>query len=99
MTQHEKYAQKLIASGYRATSNRYKMVARLDRPDWREHMAIRHSPWSLEEGMKWVNCLGHSATEHYLRVYSRDRLEGLPRNVFDAIKKAPMPTEYLELVA
>lgn len=29
----------LIASGYARTSNRHGMVSRIDRPDWREHMA------------------------------------------------------------
>ncbi len=32
----------LIASGYRAVSNRYRIVARIDREDWREEMARRH---------------------------------------------------------
>lgn len=95
MTQHEKEAAKLIRQGYRATSNRYKTVSRLDRADWRGHMAERHAPWSKEEGERWVNALGAYASEFYMRVYSRDRLE-LNSTLFALVKKAGRYAEYCE---
>lgn len=98
MAEHEEYAAKLIASGYRATSNKYKMVSRLDRADWRDYMARKHAPWDIDEGYKWIGAMGSYAIEFYHRVYSRDTIERLPSDVFALIKKAPMPTDYLELV-
>jgi hypothetical protein len=68
--------KKLMALGYRRTSNAFGIVSRIDREDWKEHMAIRHSPWSLEEGMEWIKCLGESSAEdHYRRCYSKDNIE------------------------
>lgn len=99
MTKHEEYAAKLIASGYRATSNKYKMISRLDRVDWREYMAQKHAPWDIEEGFKWIDAMGSYAIEFYHRVYSRDTIERLPSDVFALIKKAPIPTSYADKVA
>jgi hypothetical protein len=63
-----------MKEGYCVTSRKFKHVSRLDRPDWKEHMAIRHSPWSMKEGLSWVKCLGErGAEDHYRRVYSKDR--------------------------
>lgn len=69
-------ANTLIQLGYRVTSNKHRMVARIDRDDWMEHMAKEHSPWDWEgEGMKWINGMGlRSAADHYRRVYSKDKL-------------------------
>jgi hypothetical protein len=41
----------LISKGYRVVSRRYSILSRVDREDWREYMATKHSPWSLREGM------------------------------------------------
>lgn len=73
MTKEE--ANKLIAKGYRRTSRKYGLIARIDRPDWKEYMAIKHSPWSLEEGLVWVRCLGKAAPDHYRRCYSTSKME------------------------
>lgn len=65
--------QELIARGYRRVSRRFGHVARVDRPDWREELARRHSPWDPEgEGMRWVNALGDGAADFYRRGYSKD---------------------------
>jgi hypothetical protein len=65
----------LVEQGYRVTSRRHRMAARVDRADWREHMARQHSPWDPEgEGMAWVNALGNSAPDFYRRVYSKDKI-------------------------
>ena len=42
-------------------------AARIDREDWREHMASQHS-----NGMKWVLALGDMAADHYRRCFSKD---------------------------
>lgn len=67
-------AMKLAAQGYAITSRAFCMATRIERPDWRENMAIRHAPWSLSEGLKWVSLLGGRAGDHYRRVYSKDKV-------------------------
>ena len=95
-----KTAQQLINAGYRRTSNSYRMVSRVDRPDWKEHMAKQHSPWSFEDGMKWVNGLGSSASDHYRRVYSKDTLmvsptvfSKIPTSIHDPVGYIPLSTD------
>ncbi len=60
--------EQLVASGYSPISNSGLILCRLDRPDWREHMADQH-----HGGMEWVNALGAGAADHYRRVYSQDK--------------------------
>ena len=58
------------AAGYCITSRRSPTWAtRIDRKDWREHMAAQHP-----RGMEWVKCLGNDAADHYRRVYSADTI-------------------------
>lgn len=60
----------LERAGYARTSNRFGMVSRIDRKDWREHMASQHGG-----GMDWVKALGKKgAADHYRRCYSQDNL-------------------------
>lgn len=66
--------QEIINAGYRVVSRKHRLVARVDRKDWREYMAQKHSPWSLEQGRNWVQCLGDSAPDFYRRVHSKDQL-------------------------
>jgi len=71
----------LIEMGYRRTSNRHGLISRIDREDWREEMARKHSPWSFEEGMNWVKALSFTpggAEDHYRRCYSRDCITVTP---------------------
>ena len=65
------------------------MVTRVDRPDWKEHMAREHSPWDAkrgtDDGPRWVRCLGDGAADHYRRVYSMDSIEGVPEPIFKLV--------------
>lgn len=45
------------------------LIARIDRPDWREHMADTNS-----KGAEWVFALGSTAAHHYRKYYSKDVL-------------------------
>ena len=61
--------------GYAVISRKHNILARIDRPDWREYMALQHSPWDKGlRGMDWVRCLGRSAVGHYMGCYSKDRI-------------------------
>lgn len=60
-------------SGYFVVSGKHNIVARIDRPDWREFMAKEHSPWSLVDGFAWAMSAG--AADHYRRCYSQDKME------------------------
>lgn len=66
----------MVAYGYRRTSRKHSMLARIDRPDWREYMAFQHAPWDpAGQGMDWVKALGNDAADFYRRCYSEDLLE------------------------
>ena len=60
-------AKRAAAKGYAIVSRASCWAARIDRPDWREHMAASHA-----SGMKWVKALGASAGDQYRRCQSRD---------------------------
>lgn len=77
MRSEEEYiakAQRLMDMGYRRTSRKHCMLSRIDRPDWREHMAKEHAPWDpYGEGLNWVESLGEgSAAAFYRSVHSKD---------------------------
>lgn len=66
----------MVAYGYRRTSRAHSMLARIDRPDWREYMAFQHSPWDpAGQGMDWVKACGDDAADFYRRCYSEDTLQ------------------------
>lgn len=67
-------ANTLMRMGYRRTSNSARMVSRIDRSDWKEYMAKKHSPWNIEQGMEWVEALGVGAPDYYRRVYGEDKV-------------------------
>lgn len=73
-------AMRLASLGYRRVSNKHRIIARVDRPDWQDYMASTHPL-----GMEWVNCLGKGAPDHYRRCHSDDWLEGVPPAVFRLI--------------
>lgn len=61
--------------GFCIVSNRHRIAARVDRPDWREFMAREHAPWDPEgEGMDWVNRIDNPA-DFYRRVHSKCQIE------------------------
>lgn len=68
--------EKMISQGYRKTSGKFGIVSRIDRADWKSFLAFEHTPWDVEQGMAWVECLGdQSAEDHYRRCYSPDQQE------------------------
>lgn len=71
-------AIKLMKNGYRRTSRNHFSLSRVDRMDWKNAMAKEHSPWSIAEGLSWVNALGRGASDHYRRVYSDDTITVTP---------------------
>jgi len=77
----------LNSQGYLKVSNKHCMLSRLDREDWKEHMAITHTPWSAEEGMSWVECLDNDAEDHYRRCYSEDKIT-VPEDVYKLSDKS-----------
>jgi len=92
-------ADDLIKKGYRRTSVRSLGVSRVDREDWREHMAKEHVPWDPEgEGMSWVTNMGRGAADHYRRVYSNDRLKVSSKEEFRKIPGSGFdPTGFVDL--
>lgn len=103
-------AARLAASGYRCISRRHRMAARLDRPDWRRHMAEEHTRgfrWPAErrlaEGMRWVELLGDAnASDYYRRVVSQDRTGTLDEETMRELRRVtredPRPADYHEVV-
>jgi len=75
----------LKSLGYCRVSNRYRMVSRVDRHDWKEYMAQQHTPWDHELGMQWVEGIGNAAADHYRRCYSKDVLSNIPEKEFKKI--------------
>lgn len=77
MSNAKQEAAKLIKQGYCKVSNHYGMVSRLDRPDWKEHMAKGHP-----RGLEWVDGMDlGGAEDFYRRVHSKDNLEFVDREV------------------
>lgn len=80
------FAGNLVKEGYVGTSNAYCIVSRVDRDDWVTKLA------------KIMNCcvadfyningggLEERWKEHYIRVYSKDKLTVHPQ-IYDAMKK------------
>ncbi len=56
--------------GYRRISVAKGLCARIDRPDWKEHMA------RVGGGEQWVQSMGlGAAADQYRRVYSKDVIQ------------------------
>jgi len=79
----------LKSKGYRYISRKHKIAARIDRPDWKEHMAKMAMPWDEDAGLIWVELFGRMAPDYYRRVYSKDRVvtqtlfRGIPNSTGD----------------
>lgn len=91
--------KRFIDSGYCLISLKHGIVARIDRPDWKEFMASKHQPSNPEEGLKWVSLLGNRAADHYRRVYSQDTLELGKNNGKEFPRSALSSLEYQEKVS
>lgn len=74
MTERVELKATLAEQGYRVISRKHGILARVDRADWKEHMAKKHMPYDPELGMRWVECMGRMAPDFYRRVYSPDRV-------------------------
>ncbi len=69
--QREK-ALELVNQGYSRVSRNYCHLSRIDRPDWRNHMAQDHAPWDWRgEGLSWTNSIA-DAQDFYRRCLSKD---------------------------
>lgn len=92
-------ADLLTLSGYRGLSNKYRIISRIDRPDWLSWMGAKHSPWNPEQGLQWAIGLGvRSAADHFIACYSQDKIDGIPDTIYRMIKRAPPLLDYCEIV-
>ena len=83
-------ARTLWRSGYRCISRQYRIVARIDRPDWIHYMAQQHCSWDINQGLQWVLSLGlESAGDFYRSVHSKDKLEGIDWEIYKLIRNKP----------
>lgn len=79
-------SKELTAQGYRRISNRFRIISRIDHPDWKEYMAREHAPWDIEEGMQWVlNFRPGEAEDWYRRCLSKDILKNIPEEIYQEI--------------
>lgn len=89
-------AEDLMAKGYRRTSNKFCHLSRVDREDWKEHMAQNHAPWDIQEGRDWVKAVGPGANDFYRRVISNDTIT-VPREVSRHVKTSGFdPVGFIE---
>lgn len=63
--------KELIAAGYRRTSNKYGLISRIDRPDWRD-VIIATTHQTVETMRKATPGMWE---DHYRRCHSKDQIE------------------------
>lgn len=87
-------ALRLHLSGYCPGSNKYRIVSRIDRADWREHMAVEHTKGfsnrteAEAQGRRWVQGLGDaSAASFYRSCVTEDKIEPVCPEVFKELKR------------
>lgn len=74
--------------GYYVVSRRHRMLARIDREDWREVMAKHHSPWDVNgEGMRWACMKGMG--DYYRRCLSKDTIVIAPDKWDNVLRAIP----------
>ena len=90
MSEAQKQAKELMAKGYRRTSNKYRMITRIDREDWMHFLAekmpgscvadfmVKSGPDAGKPSPLWE--------DHYRRVYSKDSIENVAPGVFKWIE-------------
>jgi len=86
-------AQELIAKGYRRVSSRHRIVTRIDREDWKERLAAdlgrSVADLYIMGSNGGVPVVGRAVAgqwcDYYRRVMSRDKIEGVPEDVFKLI--------------
>lgn len=80
------------AMGYCITSRRGTLATRIDRADWREHMATKHA-----QGERWVKLIGDLAADQYRRVYSQDTIRIRPEWIGQLPNSGVGPTEFMQI--
>lgn len=73
--------EEATAMGYRRISNTYRLVARIDRPDWLEHMAttLRRAPADFYvRGRPTLTEVDGGWCDYYRRCHSKDRVTLAP---------------------
>lgn len=60
--------------GYRIVSRKYGIIARLDRPDWKEFLREKYPNW-FGKGGGFSSISELQAADYYRRIYSKDTLE------------------------
>lgn len=69
-------ATELTKRGYRRISNKYGLLSRIDRPDWKHEVAKRFCPYNFKQGLKRVESYDVSSMEDfYRRNCSEDKIE------------------------
>lgn len=76
---------KLKAMGYRRISNRHRIIARIDEPQWVQIMAeeLRRAPADFY--VPGDKLPAANWDDYYRRVISRDRVSDIPESVFRQI--------------
>lgn len=80
----ETLAKILHAFGYAGVSNKYGVVARIDRPDWVESL-VSAKPWHLAPVL--TRNQAYSLADSYLRSLSKDKLEGIGGEVYKELRR------------
>lgn len=71
-------AATLTKQGYRKVSNRYKLVARIDRDDWMDILARQLNCCRADFYKLDGTGIANNWKDHYIRVYSEDKLTVTP---------------------
>ena len=76
-----------LRDGYRCISNKYRIIARIDRDDWLQVMATKmHCSVADYYNMDGSGVADHWK-DHYVRVHSTDQISDVPYEVYMRIKK------------
>jgi hypothetical protein len=78
-------ADKLIAAGYRRTSNRYRIVSRIDRSDWVEILARHLHRAPADFYVPGEHSPSADWCDYYRRCLSADGFKGVTSEVFALI--------------
>ena len=68
----------LTQKGYRKISNKYKIVSRIDRDDWMDVLAKKLNCCRADFYMLDGSGIADNWKDHYIRVYSEDKLTVSP---------------------
>lgn len=86
-------AQKLFDRGYQGFSNKYRMIARIDRPDWLQVMAGKFrksvADFYVREADGTITITDKTGRwgEHYAAALSLDKQEGIHPDVYNELKR------------